>query len=85
MATHTSRTEIERDTTALLRRMSAVEPRLDSEIVADLGLDSVAVLELCADIEDHFDINVPLNRLAQIRTVADMVARIEGELEERVA
>ena len=38
--------------------------------MADLGFDSLQVLELVGELEDHFNIAVPLNALTHIRTVA---------------
>lgn len=42
----------------------------------DLALDSLAVMELVAAIEDHFDIVLPLNLLPDIHTVGDLTARV---------
>ena len=47
----------------------------------DLALDSLAVMELVAAIEDHFDIVLPLNLLPDIHTVGDLAARVAGILE----
>jgi acyl carrier protein len=52
--------------------------------MADLGFDSLQVLELVGEIEDHFNIAVPLNALTHIRTVrqiADEVRRLVSEQE----
>jgi len=60
-----------------------IEPALDSELLADLGFDSLQVLELVGELEDHFDIAVPLNALTHIRTVSqviDEVRRLASEL-----
>jgi acyl carrier protein len=72
------REQIEADTLSILKRVSGrpIEPTLKSEVVADLGFDSVAVLELVNELEEHFNITVPLNHLAQIKTVAHMVDHI---------
>ena len=48
----------------------------DSELLADLGFDSLQVLELIGELEDHFNIAVPLNDLPHIRTVARVVAEV---------
>ena len=48
----------------------------------DLGFDSLQVLELVGELEDHFNIAVPLNLLINIRTVAQIteeVRRLVGE------
>ena len=71
----------DREVTEIVRRLSRrpVEPTLESELLADLGFDSLRVLELVGELEDHFNIAVPLNALTHIRTVgqiADEVRRL---------
>jgi acyl carrier protein len=53
-----------------------VDPTPSSELLADLGFDSLQVLELVGELEDHFDIAVPLNALTHVRTVGDIAAEI---------
>lgn len=48
-----------------------------TDIVADLGLDSLKVMKLVESVEDSFDISVPLNVLPEVRTVGDFVLQIE--------
>ncbi len=48
-------------------------------IVDDLGLDSLTLMNFVMEIEDELDISVPLDRLADIRTVDDL-ARCLAEL-----
>ena len=68
------------DTLDILKRISRrpIEPTLDSALLADLGFDSLQVLELVGELEDHFGIAVPLNDLTHIRTVAQVVAEVRG-------
>ena len=59
-----------------------IEPTLASDLVADLGFDSLQVLEVVAELEDRFDISIPLDDVPATRTVAqvvDQVARLVGE------
>lgn len=49
----------------------------DSELVTELGLTSLQVMELIEQIEDHFDISIPLNILPDIRTVRDLALHLE--------
>jgi acyl carrier protein len=82
-ASQSSGGQIERDTIEILKRLSRrpIEPTLQSELMADLGFDSLQVLELVGELEDHFNIAVPLNALTHIRTVAqitDEVRRLTG-------
>jgi acyl carrier protein len=54
-----------------------VDPTPSSELLADLGFDSLQVLELVGELEDHFNIAVPLNALTHIRTVGDIAAEVQ--------
>jgi acyl carrier protein len=69
---------IERDTIAIISRLSRrpVAPTPDSELMADLGFDSLQVLELVGELEEHFNIAVPLNALTHVRTVAQIAAEV---------
>jgi acyl carrier protein len=49
----------------------------DTDLVADLGLDSLKVMNILESVEDHFDISVPLNVLPDIRTVKDFALQIQ--------
>jgi len=49
----------------------------ETELVADLGLASMQVMELMLEIEDHFDISIPLNILPDVRTVKDLVRQLQ--------
>ena len=60
-----------------------IEPALTSDLIADLGLDSLQVLELAAELEDRFDITIPGAAAPAIRTVADVVAQVAALVEER--
>jgi acyl carrier protein len=51
-----------------------------SHLVADLGLDSLGVMEIVADIEDKFGLNIPDDALREVETVADVAAAIEKRL-----
>jgi acyl carrier protein len=50
----------------------------DTPIVAGLGLDSVAILDLIMDLEDRFDISIPLDRVAEVQTVGELSQAIEA-------
>lgn len=44
----------------------------DMDLVAQLGLDSVKVLDLIMEVEDEFDISIPMNVLTEVHTVRDL-------------
>lgn len=73
------RGQVHADTMAILTRLvrSTLPPAPHHELLADLGFDSMRVLELVGELEEHFDISVPLNHLAHIRTVSHVVAEVE--------
>lgn len=49
----------------------------DTELIDDLGFDSLRVMEMLHDVEDVFDITYPLNDLSDLRTVKDFVLQIQ--------
>jgi acyl carrier protein len=60
-----------------------IEPTLSSDLVADLGFDSLQVLEVVAELEDRFDISIPLNDVPSTRTVGQVVAQVAALVAER--
>jgi len=53
----------------------AIKPETD--LVAELGLDSLKVMKILEAVEDRFDISIPLNILPDVRTVEDLVLQIQ--------
>lgn len=59
-----------------------IELAPDVTFASDLELDSLTVMDLVADIEDEFDIVLPLNLLPDLETiehVANAVEKISNE------
>jgi len=54
----------------------------DTDLVADLGLDSLKVMTLVEEVEDQFDISIPLNVLAKVRTIKDFAVQLQQLTEE---
>lgn len=52
-----------------------------SELVSELGLTSLQVMELIEQIEDHFDLSIPLNILPDVRTIHDLAVQLEKLVE----
>ncbi|MEK6708833.1 MAG: phosphopantetheine-binding protein [Pseudomonadota bacterium] len=44
----------------------------ETDLINELAIDSVKLLNLVMEIEDEFDISVPLNALADVQTVHDL-------------
>lgn len=54
----------------------------ESRLVEDLELDSIRLLTLAMEVEDHFEICLDENDEAGIETVADLLALVERKLDE---
>jgi acyl carrier protein len=57
---------------------TALGPKTD--ISTDLNIDSVTVMDFVMEVEDHFDIEVPLNVLSEIRTVEELARVVDGKM-----
>jgi len=53
---------------------------LETNIQEDLGADSIAVMELIVEIEGEFGVEVPEESLLEIKTVGDIVSKIDDLL-----
>lgn len=53
----------------------------DSDLVDDIGLSSVQIMELIESVEDEFEIAFPLNDLANVRTVNDLVRELTRHID----
>ncbi len=49
----------------------------DTDLINDLGFDSLKLMEMLEDVEDIFDITYPLNDLSNLHTVKDFVVQIQ--------
>jgi acyl carrier protein len=63
--------EIERATSTVLGR--SVRLTEETDIARDLAVDSLALMNIVMELEDRFDISIPLDRLADIQTIKDLV------------
>lgn len=59
-------------------------PRLHprTALVGDLGLESIQVIEYLCEVEDHFDLAIDEDTLADVHTIADL-ARVVERLQRR--
>ena len=80
-------TEIERGVIDAIQTASRrpIEPRLESELVADLGFDSLQVLDVIADLEGRFDIVIPMDEVPATRTVAQVVDEVTRLIRNQAA
>jgi acyl carrier protein len=51
-----------------------------SRLVADLGVDSLGVMEIVAELEDKFGLVIPDEALREVDTIGDVVRAVEGRL-----
>lgn len=76
-------------TQVLARLLELIEPfnrkgaplAEDTRFAEDLELDSLTVMDLVAQMEDEWDINIPLNLLPDLETiaqVADAIVRLKA-------
>lgn len=66
--------EIARAARTVLGRPVSV--RADTDIVRDLDVDSLALMNIVMELEDAFDLSIPLDRLASVQTAGDLAALI---------
>jgi acyl carrier protein len=57
-----------------------IELKPETEISADLSIDSVAVMDFVMEVEDHFDIDIPLNVLGDTHTMSDLVKVVQSRI-----
>jgi len=71
---------LEAEILAIVKRVSRrpVEPTAASDLELDLGFDSLLRYELIAELEDRFDVSIPLNDIETIRTVAQVREHLDA-------
>lgn len=52
----------------------------DSEVIDDLGADSLDIVDLVMTLEEEFDTEIPDEDIENLRTVGDIVKYIEEQL-----
>ena len=52
----------------------------ETNIQEDLGADSLDVVDMLMSLEDEFDVEIPDEKIEQMRTVAEVVAYIEENM-----
>ena len=70
-------TELARLLTQQLPEPRDIAPATD--LISDLALESVQIMEFMVDVEDHYDIAISLEALAEIRTL-EQLARLVSEM-----
>ena len=44
----------------------------DTDIARELAVDSLALMNIVMELEDAFDVSMPLDRLATVQTIGDL-------------
>ncbi|HCO8803083.1 acyl carrier protein [Escherichia coli] len=63
--------------------VNGVEIKPDSDLVNDLGLESIKVMDLLMMLEDRFDISIPINILLDVKTPAQLMETLLPWLENK--
>lgn len=54
----------------------------NTDIPAELNIDSVGVLDFIMEVEDTFDIEIPMNVVAETHTIGDLVRVVEARIKK---
>jgi acyl carrier protein len=52
----------------------------ESHLVRDVGLDSMESVQMLSDLEDHFEITLPVQLLRDVETLGDVARAVSGAL-----
>ena len=55
----------------------------ETDLISDLALESVQIMEFMVDVEDHYDVAISLEALAEIRTLQQLADLIVDMLDKR--
>jgi acyl carrier protein len=67
---------------AIEQALATALPEIESidwnaALTGDVGLDSVQIMNLVMEIEDHLDLSVPVDVLSEVQTLAQLAARLD--------
>lgn len=57
-------------------KKSDIEITAMTDIARDLNMDSLAVMDLLMELEDKFDVSIPLNMVPEISTVGQLAQTV---------
>lgn len=55
----------------------------ETDLIADLEVDSVSVLDIVMDVEDAYDISIPVNTISETRSIGELVDAIHAIKKEQ--
>ena len=59
-----------------------IEITEETDLSADLNIDSVAAMDVIMNIEDKFEIDIPLNQVGELRSVGDLAEVVRAQLKD---
>lgn len=83
MTTMVSENEVETALRAMIADIAEIEPERitpEANFVTDLGMDSMMALEILAGIEKRFKVQIPEEKLAQLKNLRESVHLTIGYL-----
>jgi acyl carrier protein len=83
MAEHEDRLFVEVSAIVERYRPPDLELTPATELSGDLNIDSVAAMDLIMEIEDKFGIDIPINVVADLRNLQDLLDVIRQQTEGR--
>ena len=54
----------------------------ETDLISDLALESVQIMEFMVEVEDHYDITISLEALAEIRTL-EQLAQVVSQARDK--
>jgi acyl carrier protein len=55
----------------------------NTSLGSELNIDSVEVMDLIMEVEEKFDIDIPINLISDVERIEDLAKLIEGRMKER--
>lgn len=66
---------------ALQLDLDAESLTLDTKIIEDLGTDSLDVVEMLMSVEDEFEVEIPEEKIEDLKTIGDVVDYIQDHMD----
>ena len=66
---------------ALQLDADAEDMTMDTKIIDDLGADSLDVVEMLMSVEDEFDVEIPDEKIEELKTIGDVVEYIQSNID----
>jgi acyl carrier protein len=57
--------------------------RPETKITSELNIDSVEVMDLVMEIEQRFDIDIPISMLSDVETIGDLASVVATRVRDR--